>query len=126
METPNVPEPDSQASTTESTSDVTEPLDRYECSPCGYVYEPLKGDSVGGILARTPFKDLPVTWRCPVCGARKNVFANIGPAGNDAGFKANYGYGFGVNTMTSSQKSLLIFGGLALAGIVMLSFYGLN
>ncbi|MDY6937518.1 MAG: rubredoxin [Cyanobacteriota bacterium] len=126
METPNVPEQNPPASATESTSDDAKLLDRYECSPCGYIYEPEEGDRLGGISAGTAFDDLPITWRCPVCGARKNTFANLGPSGNASGFKENYGYGFGVNTLSSSQKSLLIFGGLALAGVIMLSFYGLS
>lgn len=125
METPKVPEQNSPASATESTSDVAE-FDRYECAPCGYVYEPEKGDSVGGILPNTSFEELSVTWRCPVCGARKNAFSNIGPASSASGFKENYGYGFGVNTLTPGQKSLLIFGGLGVAVLIMLSFYGLK
>jgi rubredoxin len=101
-------------------------LDRHECSACGYVYEPVKGDSLGKIAAGTPFEALPADWRCPVCGARTSRFTNIGPAGNPSGFKENLGYGFGVNTLTPGQKNLLIFGGLAIAVLFFLSLYGLQ
>ena len=38
----------------------------------------------------------------------------------------NQGYGFGTNTMTGDQKSLLIFGGLGLTFLFFLSLYTLN
>jgi rubredoxin len=101
-------------------------FDRFECRPCGYVYEPLKGDNTKNIAPGTAFAELPDTWRCPVCGAPAKAFANIGPAGTASGFKENYGYGFGVNTLTPNQKSLLIFGALALGFLIMMSLYSLG
>ncbi|XWK85762.1 MAG: rubredoxin [Phormidium sp.] len=101
-------------------------LDRYECNACGYVYEPEKGDDKNDIAAGTPFEELPANWRCPVCGVRQSAFQNIGPKGTASGFKSNYGYGFGVNTLTPTQKNLLIFGGLALGFLFFLSLYGLQ
>jgi rubredoxin len=101
-------------------------LDRYECRACGYVYEPKKGDDKAQIKAGTLFTELPQTWCCPVCGAKPQVFSNIGPVGNPSGFKENLGYGLGVNTLTPGQKNLLIFGGLALAFLFFLSLYGLQ
>jgi rubredoxin len=100
-------------------------LDRYECSACGYVYEPLKGDGKQ-IASGTPFEELPASWRCPVCGVKTKQFSNIGPAGNPSGFKSNLGYGFGVNNLTPGQKNLLIFGALALGFLMFLSLYGLQ
>lgn len=107
---------------------ITDPLDmdRYECLSCGYFYEPTKGDSVAKVAANTPFSQLPSSWRCPVCGARQDRFENIGPKEKPSGFKENLGYGIGVNLMTPTQKSLLIFGGLGIAFLLMLSLYGLN
>ena len=49
-------------------------LNKYECSVCGYVYEPELGDPESGIAPGTAFEDLPENWVCPVCGAGKTVF----------------------------------------------------
>lgn len=104
----------------------TKTLDRYECRPCGYVYDPKKGDSKSDIAPGTAFEDLPLTWNCPVCGARKSVFQNVGQLEGASGFKENQRYGLGVNGMTEGQKSLLIFGGLVVGILFLLSFYGLQ
>ncbi|MGC9504568.1 rubredoxin [Baaleninema sp.] len=101
-------------------------LDRYECRACGYVYEPELGDNTRNVAPGTPFEELSLAWRCPVCGARKNAFANVGPKGTASGFKENFGYGLGVNRLTPTQKTLLIFGGLGLGFLFMLSLYGLQ
>ena len=50
---------------------------KYECSVCGYIYDPELGDPDGGIKPRTPFEELPGDWVCPVCGASKNEFRRI-------------------------------------------------
>jgi rubredoxin len=103
-----------------------EEMDCYECRACGYSYEPAKGDSRAKIGAGTPFEELPVNWRCPVCGAPKKQFSNIGPVGAPSGFKENLNYGLGVNRLTPGQKNLLIFGALALGFLFFLSLYGLK
>jgi len=46
----------------------------YECSECGYVYDPHKGDPVNGIPPGTPFESLPGVWVCPHCGEGKDKF----------------------------------------------------
>lgn len=101
-------------------------MDRFECLACGYTYEPTKGDDRNDIPAGVPFADIPLNWRCPVCGAQKKRFANVGPAGTPSGFKENLNYGFGVNVLTPGQKSILIFGALALGFFFFLSLYGLR
>lgn len=50
---------------------------KYECTVCGYVYDPEEGDSQGGIAAGTPFEELPDTWECPQCGAPKSDFVRL-------------------------------------------------
>jgi len=45
------------------------------CESCGYIYDPDEGDPDGGIPPGTQFADIPDTWYCPVCGARKKDFA---------------------------------------------------
>ena len=47
---------------------------KYECTVCGYIYDPAKGDSETGIPPGTAFEDLPENWKCPVCGASKDEF----------------------------------------------------
>ena len=34
-------------------------MDKYECTVCGYVYDPEKGDLAGGIPPGIPFEKLP-------------------------------------------------------------------
>jgi rubredoxin len=49
-------------------------MKKYKCTVCGYIYDPDKGDTDGGIAPGTPFEDLPDDWTCPVCGASKDQF----------------------------------------------------
>ena len=49
-------------------------MDKYECSVCGYIYDPAVGDPDGKIPAGTPFEKIPDDWVCPVCGAAKSEF----------------------------------------------------
>jgi rubredoxin len=98
-------------------------LQRYECRACGYVYEPTQGDQLNRIPAGVPFEELPPTWRCPVCRADKRLFQAVGAKGKPSGFQENLRYGFGVNVMTPAQKNLLIFLGLALGFLFLMSFY---
>jgi len=50
---------------------------RYECSVCGYIYDPAQGDPENNAPAGTPFEKLPDDWVCPVCGASKDQFNKI-------------------------------------------------
>ena len=49
-------------------------MDKYECTVCGYIYDPAKGDPDSGVAEGTAFEDLPDDWVCPVCGAGKEAF----------------------------------------------------
>jgi len=49
-------------------------MEKYVCTVCGYVYDPVKGDPDGGIAPGTPFDEIPDDWVCPVCGAAKDAF----------------------------------------------------
>ena len=49
-------------------------MDKYVCSPCGYVYDPAEGDPDNDIDPNTAFEDLPEDWCCPICGAAKDEF----------------------------------------------------
>jgi rubredoxin len=52
-------------------------MKRYECSVCGYVYDPADGDPENGIAAGTAFEDLPDDWVCPICAASKEDFREV-------------------------------------------------
>ena len=50
------------------------PDHRWICEACGFIYDEAEGDPDGGIPPNTPWADVPDTWFCPVCGARKKDF----------------------------------------------------
>lgn len=50
---------------------------KYECTVCGYIYDPSQGDPDGGIAPGTPFEKIPDSWVCPVCGAAKSEFKKL-------------------------------------------------
>jgi rubredoxin len=49
------------------------------CQTSGPIYDPEKGDPRRGIPPGTSFEDIPATWMCPVCGARKSEFRPMEP-----------------------------------------------
>jgi rubredoxin len=53
---------------------TTETKQLWICTSCGFIYDPDDGDPDGGIPPGTAFDDIPATWFCPVCGARKTDF----------------------------------------------------
>ena len=52
-------------------------MKKYECEPCGYVYDEAAGDPDNGIAPGTKWEDLPEDWVCPVCGLGKDVFKEV-------------------------------------------------
>jgi rubredoxin len=52
-------------------------MEKYECTACGYVYDPAVGDPESGIAPSTSFDDLPEDWVCPQCGVGKAFFQKI-------------------------------------------------
>ncbi len=61
----------------EERKEVAPRMAKYKCTVCGYIYDPEKGDSDGGIKPGTPFEQIPDDWVCPVCGAAKSEFEKI-------------------------------------------------
>lgn len=47
---------------------------KWQCTVCGYIYDPEFGDPDNGIQSGTLFEDLPDDWVCPECGAEKDQF----------------------------------------------------
>ncbi len=50
---------------------------KYECTVCGWIYDPEEGDSTQDVEAGTAFGDLPEDWVCPECGVGKDMFEEI-------------------------------------------------
>ncbi len=61
----------------EERKETVSKMAKYECSVCGYTYDPKAGDPDGGIKPGTPFEELPDDWVCPVCGASKDQFEKV-------------------------------------------------
>ncbi len=52
-------------------------MEKWICNVCGYVYNPVDGDSDSGIEPGTKFEDIPEDWTCPLCGASKEDFTKL-------------------------------------------------
>ncbi|MEW6587022.1 MAG: rubredoxin [Nitrospirota bacterium] len=53
-------------------------MSKYRCTVCGYIYDPEEGDPDSNVPPGTAFENLPEDWKCPVCGAPKDAFEQIG------------------------------------------------
>lgn len=49
----------------------------YMCLICGYIYDEEEGDPEGGLPPGTRWDDVPLSWRCPDCGAGKEDFEMV-------------------------------------------------
>lgn len=99
----------------------------HRCGNCDWEYNEAKGDvmMIGGtVQPGTAFADLPSNWRCPVCRASKDSFAEV--VEEIPGFEVNQGYGFGTNSWTAGQKNLAVFGGLGFFFVLFLSGYAMS
>lgn len=52
-------------------------MKRFMCLLCGFIYDESKGNPAEGILPGTAWDAVPITWRCPDCGAMKDDFEMI-------------------------------------------------
>ncbi|MDD1753023.1 MAG: rubredoxin [Methanotrichaceae archaeon] len=50
---------------------------KFQCTICGYIYDPERGDPDASIVPGTSFESLPNNWRCPQCGASKGDFEEM-------------------------------------------------
>lgn len=96
----------------------------YQCRSCGYIYDKAIGDPSYPIPPGMELESLPEDWRCPTCGAAKSFFES--KSIEIAGFAQNQQFGLGGNTLTSGQKTLLIYGSLLLFFGIFLSGYFLQ
>lgn len=49
-------------------------MEKYVCTNCGYIYDPVKGEPSRGYKPGIAFPDLPEDYFCPVCYAQKKAF----------------------------------------------------
>jgi rubredoxin len=63
---------------------MAKPEEMWQCQTvnCGYIYDPDRGDRKGKIPKGTSFDELPVDWKCPVCGAGKKMFRPLAGPGS--------------------------------------------
>lgn len=52
-------------------------MPQWECSLCGFIYDPVQGLPEQGIEPGTAWEDLPEDWECPQCGATKEQFIEV-------------------------------------------------
>ena len=52
-------------------------MNKYQCTVCGYIYDPDLGDPESNITPGTPWEKLPEDWVCPICGATKAEFKKL-------------------------------------------------
>ena len=52
-------------------------MNKWECTVCGYIYDPEVGDPEAGVDSGTSFAALPDDWVCPECGATKDLFEEV-------------------------------------------------
>jgi rubredoxin len=52
-------------------------MTKWRCIPCGWIYNPEKGDPMGEVAPGTPWEEVPENWRCPVCAAGKEQFEEV-------------------------------------------------
>lgn len=94
------------------------------CKGCGYEYSPEKGDPDFPVARGTRFEAVAPDYVCPICGAPKEQFESRVKV--VAGFAENQRYGLGGNSMTGEQKSLIIYGALAVFFALFISGYALQ
>ncbi len=52
-------------------------MQTWMCLICGWIYDEAKGDPEHHLAPGTAWVDVPVSWTCPECGARKEDFEMV-------------------------------------------------
>jgi len=61
-----------------------EPVKKWECSVCGFIYDEALGLPEDGIAPGTAWLDIPEDWSCPDCGVAKSDFTMVELTGAEA------------------------------------------
>jgi len=56
---------------------VVSEFKKYMCLICGFVYEEEHGMPDAGVAPGTRWDDIPLSWRCPDCGAGREDFEMV-------------------------------------------------
>ena len=56
---------------------MADPLRRWRCQICGWIYDEERGDSAAGLAPGTRWRDVPDDWVCPDCSAAKVDFVMV-------------------------------------------------
>jgi len=57
--------------------EVARTMKQYICVICGLIYDEAEGWPEDGIAPGTTWEDVPLTWKCPECGAGKEDFEMV-------------------------------------------------
>ena len=52
-------------------------MKKWECSVCGYIYDPAQGDPDNGVKPGMDFEKLPADLVCTECGASREDFVPV-------------------------------------------------
>lgn len=52
-------------------------MSKWECSVCGWIYDPAQGEPGQGVKPGTAFEDVPADFVCPECGVGKDMFEEL-------------------------------------------------
>ena len=52
-------------------------MKKYECGPCGFIYDEEAGHPTSDIAPGTEWENVPEDWTCPLCGVGKEDFEEI-------------------------------------------------
>lgn len=52
-------------------------MDKYQCGVCGHIYDPIVGEPLLAIVGGVDFLEISDDFKCPICGAEKNLFKPI-------------------------------------------------
>jgi rubredoxin len=58
-------------------SNDNDPMKKYMCLICGWIYDEAAGAPDEGIAPGTKWDAVPPNWTCPECGARKEDFEMV-------------------------------------------------
>lgn len=52
-------------------------MSKWECTVCGWIYDPAEGEPDQDVEPGTAFEDLPDDFICPECGVGKDMFEEL-------------------------------------------------